>query len=161
MIQDWWQGREPRERVLIGVAGVLTVLVAIVFGVFQPLVKAKGDARQQLANAQLDMALVQRGVQNMSGSLSSGDGPRPAEDADQFRTSLTRSARENGLSIARLQSGPDGSLQITLDDADPKKLFAWLQTMNSEAGGHVLSASMSSRQGERVQAVIELQGASQ
>lgn len=161
MIQEWWQGREPREQLLIGIAGGLTILVAVIFGVIQPLATAKAEARQQLANAQFDIALVERGIQSISGASAGADAPRPAEDADRFRTSLTRSARENGLSIARLQNGSDGSLQITLDDADPAKLFAWLQTMDAEAGGHVLSATMSSRQGERVQAVIELQGASQ
>jgi len=71
---------------------------------------------------------------------------------------VTRSAREAGLSIARIQRGSDGTIQLRFDDTDPPRLFAWLASIEAQPGGEIVAASISARSDERIEAVIELRG---
>lgn len=156
-MSNWWQSREPREQVLIGIAALLTLVIIGVFGIYQPVKAANADAKLRLQNAAIDQALVRRGVQTLQGTAAIE--AEPAANADTFRTLVTRSARGSGLSISRLQNSGDGGLQIVFEDVDPVRLFTWLDQMSAEPGGKVVSANISSRDAGMVLATIELQSA--
>lgn len=155
-MMDWWTSREPRERALLATAGVLTALVLAYFGFWRPLAQAHKSADQALISARADASIVQRGIETLGAGSQQSSGPAP--DVDAFRARLARSAREAGLSIARVQNGADGTIQIRLDDTDPPRLFAWLTTMEDEPGGNILAATLNTRNDERIEAVIELRG---
>jgi len=157
MIADWWNSREPRERILLFTLAGLIALMTLIYGVWQPLVAARSNAVLAVETASADARAFNAGLSRLTGARVSS-GQDPALDVDGFRVSLTQSARAAGLTIERLQNGQEGTVQITFADADPKLLFAWLVNMQQEPGGAVTSASMSG-QHDRVQAVIELQGA--
>ncbi|MEO0882947.1 MAG: type II secretion system protein M [Pseudomonadota bacterium] len=153
---NWWETREPRERLLLSVAGVLTFLVLGYLLVIQPLSNARQQASQALASAQTDRAIVDRGISVLANTDVTSSGAAP--DVDDFRTMVTRSAREAGLSLSRVQRGSDGTIQLRFDDAEPPRLFAWLATIESQPGGEIVAASISARNDERIEAVIELRG---
>lgn len=153
---NWWETREPRERLLLSVAGVLTFLVLGYLLVIQPLSNARQQASQALASAQTDRAIVDRGISVLANTDTTSSGAAP--DVDDFRTMVTRSAREAGLSLSRVQRGSDGTIQLRFDDAEPPRLFAWLATIESQPGGEIVAASISARNDERIEAVIELRG---
>lgn len=158
MISTWWQGLEPRERLLIGIAGLLSLITVAVFGVIQPISAAKAEARVSLERANQDKDLVERSLQRLRSASANRLGP--AADNDEFRTWVTSSARAEGLSIARLQNGSDGTLELLFSDVDPTRLYAWLDEVSGVAGGHVVNANLTGRE-DVVQAIIELQGTSQ
>lgn len=154
MIKTWWNAAAPRERLLIGIAGGLTVLVILVFGLLQPLLTAKAEARIGLERAQQDQMLVERAVRTVQAAAV---GAGPARDSDAFRADATRAAQSKGLAISRLQSGDDGSVQFVFSDAAAPEIFAWLQEVSQLPGGKPIGASLSKRE-DKVQAVIRLQG---
>ncbi|MEM9670586.1 MAG: type II secretion system protein GspM [Pseudomonadota bacterium] len=152
----WWETKEPRERALLLIAAALTLLVLGYTLLAQPFMNARGQAERALSSAQQDQSIVMRGISMLTSNQRSGSGA--AVDIDDFRTMVTRSAREAGLSLARVQRGSDGTIQLRFDDTDPPRLFAWLATMETEPGGEIVAASISTRSDERVEAVVELRG---
>ncbi|MEO1407024.1 MAG: type II secretion system protein GspM [Pseudomonadota bacterium] len=155
-MMQWWETREPRERLLLSIAALLTLLVLGYLLVISPLSSAREDAGRALASAQADRAIEERGIAAIGSADASSSGAAP--DVDDFRTMVTRSAREAGLSLSRVQRGSDGTIQLRFDDAEPPRLFAWLATIESEPGGEIVAASISARNDERIEAVIELRG---
>ncbi|MEM7662804.1 MAG: type II secretion system protein GspM [Pseudomonadota bacterium] len=155
-MMQWWETREPRERLLLSIAALLTLLVLGYLLVISPLSSAREDASRALASAQADRAIVERGIAAIGSADASSSGAAP--DVDDFRTMVTRSAREAGLSLSRVQRGSDGTIQLRFDDAEPPRLFAWLATIEAEPGGEIVAASISARNDERIEAVIELRG---
>lgn len=156
MIREWWTSREPRERTLLMVLAGLLALTIAYYGIWSPLQNARESARQAVNSAAADYSIVQRGLRSVSAARSSSVGA--AENVDGFRSEITRTAREAGLSIARLQSGAGGSIQISFDDAEPQRLFAWLASLDGQPGGQVIGATLTNRDAATVQAVIELRG---
>ena len=154
-IDLWWSGSEPRERLLIIIAACLTLLFALWFGVASPLITAKAEARRELTQAIDDKVLIDRALYSLQPAGQNITGP--ASDLDAFRSAISRSAQQRGLSITRLQSGAEGTLQLTFAEASPVEIYAWLEAIANMPGGMVVGASMISRE-EKVQAVIELQG---
>ena len=155
-MMEWWLTREPRERVLLSIAAGLTVLMLLYFGLARPLSNARSSANQSLASAQTDLSIVERGIGVLQSTSVGSAGA--ARDVDAFRALLTRSARDAGLSIARVQNGATGTVQIRLDDTDPPQLFNWLAEIENQPGGEIMSASITTRNDERIEAVIELRG---
>lgn len=155
MVMDWWKTREPRERILILIAAVLIVLIGAWYGVISPLANAKADARQGLATAIEDKALIDTALARLDTQSISTIGP--AENFDAFRLDVTNAAQRRGLSIFRLQGNDDGGLQLIFNDVAPNDVFLWLEDISARPGGAVLRANITMR-GDKVQAVIELQG---
>lgn len=153
---QWWETREPRERLLLSIAGGLTLLVLGYLLVIRPLSSAGQDADRALNSAQADRSIVERGIAVLSSSDATSAGAAP--DVDDFRSMVTRSAREAGLSLSRVQRGGDGTIQLRFDDTEPPLLFAWLATIENQPGGEIVAASISARNDERIEAVIELRG---
>ncbi len=156
MIREWWTTREPRERTLLMVLAGLLALTVAYYGVWLPVKGAKADARQSVNAAAADYSIVLRGLRTVSAARTGSAGA--TGNVDGFRSEITRTAREAGLSIARLQSGAGGSIQISFDDADPQRLFAWLASLDGQPGGQVIGATLTNRDAATVQAVIELRG---
>ena len=154
MIKQWWETREPREKILVGTALFLSAIIAVWFGIVAPLMSAKSDARLELSRTVQDKVFIERALANIN--RQNNDVSGPAADGDVFRAAVTRAAQQRGLAIARLQNGSSGTLQLSFTDAVPIELYSWLEDISREAGGTVVSASLSARD-EQVQAVIELQ----
>jgi len=157
-VQAWWAGLAPREHILLAIAGGLTLLFVFAFGLIAPVQKAHSNAHSVLEATTKDYILVKRTVNQLDAGASQFVGK--ADDIDQFRLMVTQTAKQNALSITRLQSADDNSLQIILDTADPTRLYAWLEELSTLPGGVISGATIEGLEGGQVQAVIELVAAS-
>lgn len=155
MIREYWSTREPREKGLLLIAGSLTFVIVLWFGVIAPLMAARADAKADLTRALGDQQLVVRGLASLGGGGASSLGP--ADDIDGFRATVTRMAQQRGLAISRLQGGSNGTLQLVFSDVTPAEIYIWIDEVSRLPGGNVIRANMTSRD-DSVQAVIELQG---
>ena len=153
-IQVWWSGLAPREHALLAMAAGLSFVFLFGFGVLTPILRAQSDTATRLQAVTTEHLLIQRGIERLQANSSGVIGG--VEDFDGFRLLVAESAKENGLSITRLQATQGGGLQIILDTADPLLLYAWLNQLSAQPGGIVTEATLEGREGGQVQAVIEL-----
>lgn len=152
---QFWKLREPREKILIMVAGALSVLVLLWFGVAGPLYEGNVNARKDLQQAIADKTLIEQSLANVTLGKQAPIGA--ATDFDTFRSDVTRIAQQKGLAISRLQGNADGSLQLVFNDASPSELFLWLEEISTYPGGEPVRANLSVRD-DKLQAIIDLQG---
>ncbi|MEO0983616.1 MAG: type II secretion system protein GspM [Pseudomonadota bacterium] len=157
-MMEWWRAREPREQALIAVAGFLTALVVLFQGVLAPLSSANTRAEDRHLRAAESLDDVRAGLLAVNASSGTANPASAPADGLDFRTAVTTLARARGLQISRLQSGEGGGLTVTMDDADPRLLFAWLLQIQARPGGDVRAATITQRGGGAVRATVEFEG---
>lgn len=132
-LQNWWIALSPRERWLVGIAGVLALGV-IIWGLGRPAYAAFTDLEAQhraaieregrvAAKAQL---LAQRPAKSLAAALD-------AVAIDQY---LTQSAGEIGLTLDRNEARGSGQATIAIATAKAPVLTDWLASL--EAQGFVV-----------------------
>lgn len=119
---NWWDMREPRERILLGVLAGLVSLLVLIFGLLLPIQSARANAAADLDRAKADLVAVSR--------LS------PSEDV-AVRTPFDRSvlitiARAQDVKLTRVQPGSDGSVSVWIDDAQTQRLYGFFDTLLSD-----------------------------
>ncbi|OWQ92371.1 type II secretion system protein GspM [Sphingopyxis witflariensis] len=132
-LQNWWIALSPRERWLVGIAGVLALGV-IIWGLGRPAYAAFTDLEAEhraaieregrvTAKAQL---LAQRPAKSLAAALD-------AVAIDQY---LTQSAGEIGLALDRNEARGSGQATIAIATAKAPVLTDWLASL--EAQGFVV-----------------------
>ena len=121
-IIDWWDGREPRERVLLSVLGAIVAIFIVIFGMILPLQSARANADASLNRAQADLVAVSR--------LSSTDATTTRLPFD--RSVLIQIANGADIKLTRVQPGSDGTLSVWIDDAQTQRLYGFFETLLSD-----------------------------
>lgn len=127
-LRTWWDGLQPRERVMVGVAAACVACFVAWYGVWRPLRDARDEgetrllqARASLARAQADAVLV----------ATAGRRPLPGEAA----AALASSARAAGLAVQRQQPGATpGELLVSVDADSTAAVLAWLAELRRVHG---------------------------
>ena len=121
-IIDWWDGREPRERVLLSVLGAIVAIFIVIFGLILPLQSARANADASLNRAQADLVAVSR--------LSSSDATTTRLPFD--RSVLIQNVNGADIKLTRVQPGSDGTLSVWIDDAQTQRLYGFFETLLSD-----------------------------
>jgi general secretion pathway protein M len=114
----WWQGRSPRERVLLG---IMFGLLAIVLGwllVVRPLSDALDAAKARHGAAVVALAEAQARA-----GTSRAAGAAPALPVDSL---IGRTAAEAGFPGARVAAQGPRRASLAVDAARPQAFFAWI-----------------------------------
>lgn len=124
----WWDGREPRERLLLAVLSALVTVFLIIFAVVLPLQAASSAAKSDLDRAKSNLALVSR----LSPTQGSTVGPRAAFD----RSVLITVARTQNVKLTRVQPDGDGSFSVWIDEAETRALYGFFSDL---IGGYAVT----------------------
>ena len=132
-LQNWWIALSPRERWLVGIAGVLALGVVIwglarpAYAVFTDLAAQHRAAieREGRVSAKVQL-LVQRPAKSLAAALD-------AVAIDQY---LSQSAGEIGLTLDRNEARGSGQATIAIATAKAQVLTDWVASL--EAQGFVV-----------------------
>lgn len=133
---SFWQERNPRERMLLVLAGALCLLTGLYQFAWAPLAGYRVRAAASLAEAEQLYADIAQGAA-IAAAARAGSGQ---VDARPLRIIASDSARELGLSITRFQPAENGDLSIWLDQADARLLWRWLATLHQVHGVSAVKA---------------------
>ena len=147
MIVEFWNTREPRERLLLGVALALSLALAVYQFLWTPALSFQSKAKRDYANAQSDFSLVQQSVGSLNGPVNTTGSQAPLQSV------VVDVAGVYGLTISRIEPASDGGLNLWFEAESPNGLFAWLSDLHANHGVFVGKASMRTVQnGEAVSA---------
>lgn len=124
-LSNWWDAREPRERLLLLGLGVVLALFVLVFAVIFPLQSARANAQSDLNRAKSELAIVSRLAPTLG---AAGTGDRAPFD----RSVLVSVARDRGVKLTRVQPGDDGSFSVWIDDAPTDRLYGVFDDLLSD-----------------------------
>ena len=111
---NWFNTREPRERVLLIVlAGLLVVFIAW----FAMTRESGPDGATALEAAQTDRELWLRAAPRL------GSGTANGERAEFTRGALVESARNRSVSLTRVQPQSNGALSVWIEDTSTTALY--------------------------------------
>jgi len=128
-MRDWWNGRSRREQVLLAVMGALVAGFVLWFGVAAPLRTAAASARDHLAQARADEALVdavaaQVAAQGQAPPAPSGGGP--------LEQIVTDTAAVAGLQVVRVEEAEAGVQAVV--SGPSTAILPWLAFLAREQG---------------------------
>lgn len=115
----WWDGREPRERLLLAALGGILAVFILIFAVILPIQSAKAEASENLRRAQAELMAVSRF------SPSSEQAARAPFD----RSVLINVARAQDIRLTRVQPGQDGTLSVWIDEAQTQRLYTFFDAL--------------------------------
>lgn len=143
-MSSWWQNMAPRERLLIGVAGLLTAIVVIWQFVFVPTMTARAEARANLDEADRVLSQIQENyvLKRAQGAASASAVSGNSASIDDFKSAVTGSAGDIGLAIARLQGDDTANVRLIFENSDPRLIFLWLEDIQAKHSAQVTRFNM-------------------
>ena len=118
----WWQGREPRERVMLAVMALLVAAFAWWYGLLWPLRALRDGAEAHLDRAAVALLAVEAEV----AILAASGAPAPAASGEAQQHRILASLREAGLTPSRQRTAADGAFVLEFDRVGSPELFGWL-----------------------------------
>lgn len=124
----WYSGLSNRERILVSVAGALTAIVILLFGILLPILSALQQAESGLDEAvqrrgRIEAAVAAAALQKPSAAL-----PQQA-DIDLV---VTQGAAEKGFDLLKSANSVPGQANFRIDQARAPALLAWLSELESQ-----------------------------
>lgn len=119
-VSSWWDGRDPRERLLLAILSGLVAVFLIIFAVVLPLQAATSNAQSDLLRAKSNLALVSRLTPSQGTA-----GPRAPFD----RSVLIAVARTQNVKITRVQPDGNGSFSVWIDEAETQSLYGFFNDL--------------------------------
>lgn len=150
-LHSWWQGRSARERGLLAIMLILSLLLLAWLAVVRPLSDALGEARLRQSR------LISDWQQARALAAVMPEAPRPRRVADRtVRELVMESAVRHGVSIGVLRP-QDGALSLSVDSAPTTALFAWIASLEAQ-GLSIEHASVQARDDSTLSAQIVVGG---
>lgn len=126
-MKDWFNGLDPRERIMVSVAAVIVVLMLVYAAAWSPLsssvVRLKNSVEEQQALKQWmqQSAAEVKQLRNSSGAAGAGDHRSLLAVVDQ-----TSKQSQLAPSVKRIE--PDGQelVRVTLEQASFDDMVKWL-----------------------------------
>ena len=156
-MMEWWDAREPRERLLIKVFGALLVAAVFLQFAFMPVLQTHGE--RQLKNQQamqtLDAVTSSDAILRRAVGVS---GSAPQASISELRTAALALAAQRGLAISRIQGGNGDEVIMIMDTASPQVLYAWLADLQLQYSARPSSISLSGDPSGGVRASVAFGG---
>lgn len=142
-LKEWFASLQPRERLAVGVAGVLvSVMVIYVLGL-APFFRAVNTLEQSVATKKSDLAWMRGNAPQVQ--MLAASQPQVGGTGEGLVLVVDRTAREAGLGESLTGQTPNSdntSVRVTLQDAAFDMLIVWLTGLQSTQGVTIESASI-------------------
>ena len=156
-MMEWWSAREPREKLLLQVAGGLLVAVVLLQFILLPLVRQRADLQTENFAAMQTLDVVSSSTPS-SATAGSAALLNDTTSIAELRSIALALATERGLAISRIQGSGDDEVIMIMDSADPQLLFAWLADIQLQQGARPSNIALTGDASGGVRASISFSG---
>lgn len=127
-LKTWYFALSNRERVMVSVAGALTVVVVLIFGILLPAMSAL-----EQAESRLDEAVQRRGRIEATVAAASLQKPSAVPPAQAgIDLVVTQGAAEKGFDLLKPTNSAPGQVDFRIEQARAPALLAWLSELESQ-----------------------------
>ena len=143
-IQILWDGLAPRERILVAISGGALTITMLVLGIVMPVMGATEDATLRAANAEVQLAMMQRMRRDWDGLHVRLDAVeskiQASRDQQNLLTLLESLAGRAGVkpsSMEKRQSGESAQyeetkVEVSLKGVSLEQAVSYLASIESE-----------------------------
>lgn len=140
----WWQGRSPRERVMLGVMGALIGAVLVWYLVVSPALAWHAAAAQRRAEAEIRLARIETAAARLV----------PGAPADAATIQARAQAAADAAGLAASFSAGERGVDFTVASAPTAVLFGWIAAIRAQHGLEPVSLAVT----ENADATLTAQG---
>lgn len=151
-VRGWFAGLSQREKILVGIAGLLLAGLVGYYGIARPMSGAMTAAEERYINAIERQARIEAKVAALRQPVV-GQAIRINVAIDAF---VSQSAGETGIAVASVTPQSDSRVNMVVESAKPTALFGWLARVEREgiaveslsinpAGNGTISATLTLR----------------
>jgi len=126
--RNWFAGLSQREKLLVGIAGLLLAGLVGYYGIARPMVGAMADAEQGYVDAVERQARIEAKVAALQ-QPADGSVVRFSGAIDAF---VGQSAGETGIAVASVTPQSDSRVNMVVESAKPTALFGWLARIEQQ-----------------------------
>jgi general secretion pathway protein M len=149
-LKTWYFALTSRERVLVSVAGILTAVVVVIFGILLPTMSALEQAESGLDEAVQRRGRIEAAVE--AASLQKPAAALPAQaDIDLV---VTQGAAEKGFDLLKPTNSAPGQVDFRIEQARAPALLAWLSELESQG---ISVSTITMRSGANGSVTVEAQ----
>lgn len=154
---EWWDSREPRERLLIVIAAILLGCALLYQFVLGPAIVGNEDARRAHLRAMqaLEVVISEKQIIESRQATSGAAPQRGMLSGPPLRAGLTGLATQRGIEVSRLQTTANDGFSISMENVDPKLFFTWLGEVEGMFGVRVQTVSISPSAGGSLRVTID------
>ncbi len=150
--RNWFAGLSQREKILVGVAGLLLAGLVGYYGIVRPMFGAMVSAEERYIDAVERQARIDAKVAALQQPVD-GEVIKFSGAIDAF---VGQSAGETGIAVASVTPQSDSRVNMVVESAKPTALFGWLARIEREgiavealsinpSGSGTISATMTLR----------------
>ena len=147
-----WRALAARERLALGALALFLLLVLLYLLLWQPVQQRLAAARTGYEQQRALHAYLQAQAP-LARSLAST--PQASLDPARLQGVVTASAAEQGLTVERLDSEGDGSLEVSLQAAPFAQLLRWFVVLERQ-GVRIAEVGLDRSEDNRVAARLTL-----
>lgn len=144
-----WQQLEPRQKRLIGLAGLVLVAALVYVWVWEPLAEARAAERERIAHQQALLNWLE-GVAPLAERLRRDGAGRRDLGGRSLLGLADETARAAGLAgaMARIEPTGDDEVRVWLEDADFVTVMGWLEDFSRSRPVQVSQLQVDRAEGE-------------
>jgi len=150
--RNWFAGLSQREKILVGIAGLLLAGLVGYYGIARPMFGAMASAEERYVDAVERQARIDVKVS----ALQQPEDGQVAKFSGVIEAFVSQSAGETGIAVASVTPQPDNRVNMVVESAKPTALFGWLARIEREgiavealnvnpAGNGTISATLTLR----------------
>jgi len=145
---DWFEQLAPRERLLVTVAGALTIGALIVTLAIRPLFSQAALAEQRVNDKQALLLDLERVASRLGTQRGAGAAAVAGPDNRSLVVLIDQTTRAAGLAGFIKRNQPDGndSIRLRFENAPFDSLLSWLTDISARHGLSADNANIDSAQ---------------
>ncbi|KFZ31339.1 hypothetical protein IDSA_01005 [Pseudidiomarina salinarum] len=133
MVGPHWQRLNQRERAIVSVAGVLLVIAAVYWLLWNPLASGIEQRKQAIAAQQETLQWTRENTGIYLAAKEKGSDPKSQQATGSISQRVTELAAANGVEITRMQPQSDGLL-VVIDSVTFSQLLTLLEVLQQQGG---------------------------
>lgn len=126
--RNWFAGLSQREKILVGIAGLLLAGLVGFYGITRPMVGAMTSAEERYLASVEQQARIEAKVAALQ-QPTDGTVARFSGTIDAF---VGQSAGETGIAVASVTPQSDSRVNMVVESAKPTALFGWLARIEQQ-----------------------------
>ena len=126
--RNWFAGLSQRERILVGVAGLLLAGLVGYYGIARPMFGAMTAAEERYVDAVEQQARIESKVAALQQPVD-GTTVKFSGAIDAF---VSQSAGETGIAVGSVVPQSGNRVNMVVESAKPTALFGWLARIERE-----------------------------